>query len=59
MPWNGSLIGSRRKHMAEYNLITSGDKNRTSLAESVESHLMGIAAEESRHNGGKTIRVHR
>lgn len=45
--------------MSEYNLITSGDKNRTSLAESVESHLMGIAAEESRHNGGKTIRVHR
>ena len=41
-----------------YDLITSGNENRTSLAESVESHLMGIAAEESRHSGGKQVRVH-
>ena len=30
----------------------------TTLKESLESHLMGIAAEESRLNGGKLVQVH-
>lgn len=39
--------------------ILSGEKTEyTSLEESVESHLMGIAAEESRLNGGKTVYLH-
>lgn len=38
--------------------ILSGKPNRTSLAESLESHLMGIAAEESRKQGGKLVSVH-
>ena len=33
--------------------------NRTSLEESVECHLMGIAAEESRLAGGMLVKVHK
>lgn len=42
-----------------YSLLAENEENRTSLKESVESHLMGIAAEESRHSGGKAVAVHR
>ncbi len=38
--------------------ILCGKPNRTSLAESLESHLIGIAAEESRKQGGKLVSVH-
>ncbi len=39
--------------------ILSGEKvNYTSLEESMESHLIGIKAEESRLSGGKTVKVH-
>lgn len=39
--------------------ILSGSKtDYTSLEESVESHLMGISAEESRHSGGNAVAVH-
>ncbi len=41
-----------------YDAITGDGDPRTSLAASVESHLMGICAEESRKAGGKLIRVH-
>ena len=41
-----------------YEMITGENDGKTSLAKSVESHLMGIAAEESRKNGGIPIRVH-
>lgn len=42
-----------------YNAITDESSNRTSLADSIESQLMGIAAEESRFNGGTAVKVHR
>lgn len=41
-----------------YGIICEGKKQLTSLKESVESHLMGIAAEESRKNGGALVKVH-
>lgn len=41
-----------------YSLLNGAEENRTSLKESVESHLMGIGAEESRHSGGKMVKVH-
>ena len=41
-----------------YDILTGAKTEYTSLAESVESHLMGIAAEESRLDGGKTVKVH-
>lgn len=60
------LIGSREGHgggddrlvNSLYDIFTRKAVNRTSLAESVESHLIGISAEESRLNGGKLIYVH-
>ena len=33
-------------------------KVKSSLEKSVECHLMGIAAEESRKQGGKVVKVH-
>lgn len=48
----------------DYGLVTSlydilcGKPNRTSLAESLESHIIGIAAEESRKQNGKLVSVH-
>ncbi len=41
-----------------YNILNGGE-NRTSLKESVESHLIGISAEESRLQGGALVTVHR
>lgn len=42
-----------------YAIFTCTAQSRTSLAESVESHLMGISAEESRLNGGIHVSVHK
>lgn len=41
-----------------YDVLTGKTENHTSLRESVESHLMGIAAEESRLAGGVLVKVH-
>lgn len=41
-----------------YDIITGKRSDETSLACSLESHLMGIAAEESRLENGKTKNVH-
>lgn len=42
-----------------YDILTGKEPLQTGLRESLESHLMGIAAEESRLNGGVLVRVHR
>ena len=44
---------------ALYDMLTGESDIRTSLAKSVECHLMGIAAEESRRNGGALVKVHK
>ena len=41
-----------------YDILTGKKTEYTSLEESVESHLIGICAEESRLNGGKLVVVH-
>ncbi len=41
-----------------YAMLTGTKEQITSLAESVESHLIGIAAEESRKDGGRLVAVH-
>ena len=41
-----------------YNVLMGKGENRTSLAASVESHLIGIKAEESRLRGGVCLSVH-
>ena len=41
-----------------YSMLTGETKQVTSLEESLESHLMGIAAEESRKADGKLVKVH-
>lgn len=41
-----------------YGMLQGNAKQTTSLTASVESHLMGICAEESRLAGGKLIQVH-
>ena len=41
-----------------YEILCGNKKNTTSLEASVESHLMRIAAEESRLNNGKLIYLH-
>lgn len=41
-----------------YDILSGKDKSSTSLETSIESHLMGICAEESRLNDGKLIYVH-
>ena len=41
-----------------YLILTGQKQDYTSLTESVESHLIGIKAEESRLNGGVTLSVH-
>lgn len=41
-----------------YKVLSGEEPNRTSLRESVECHLIGIAAEESRHSGGELVKVH-
>ena len=42
-----------------YSMLTYESEMITSLNKSVECHLMGIAADESRIMGGKTVKVHR
>ncbi|MBQ9408477.1 MAG: Gfo/Idh/MocA family oxidoreductase, partial [Clostridia bacterium] len=42
-----------------YEMLTGQAEDVTSLEDSVESHLMGIAAEESRLLGGQRVPVHR
>ena len=42
-----------------YRVLRGECENRTSLRESAECHLMGIAAEESRLAGGATVKVHK
>lgn len=41
-----------------YRILSGEGPNRTSLRESIECHLIGIAAEESRHSGGALVKVH-
>ena len=41
-----------------YDMLTGKASEKTALVHSAESHLMGIAAEESRKSGGKLIYVH-
>ncbi len=41
-----------------YDILTEKKPCTTTLRESLESHLIGIAAEESRLNGGKLVQVH-
>ena len=43
---------------ALYDMISGESELKTSLAESIESHLIAIKAEESRLTGGKTLLVH-
>ena len=43
---------------ALYEMLTGTRDMTTSLAKSVECHLMGIAAEESRKAGGALVKVH-
>ena len=43
---------------ALYDLLEGKKCESTSLEESMESHFIGIAAEESRLSGGKAIKVH-
>jgi len=42
-----------------YLILTGEKQDYTSLNESVESHLIGVRAEESRLNGGVTLKVHK
>ena len=42
-----------------YRVLTGESSNPTSLEASVESHLMGIRAEESMRGGGKRLNVHK
>ena len=42
-----------------YGMLNGTSKASTSLKESIESHLMGIAAEESRIQNGKLVYVHK
>lgn len=41
-----------------YSILTGEKTEYTSLSESVESHLIGIGAEQSRLNGGILVKVH-
>ena len=44
---------------AMYDILEGKSVSYTSLEESVESHLIGICAEESRLDGGKVVYVHK
>ena len=54
------LHGGGDKGLLEtlYDVLSGVASEKTSLAHSAESHLMGIAAEESRKAGGKLVSVH-
>lgn len=51
--------GDSRLIGALYDVLTGNSDAKTSLKESVECHLIGISAEESRLNGGTAVKVHR
>ena len=42
-----------------YAMLKGEKECLTTLKESVESHLMGIASDESRKMGGQLVKVHR
>ena len=42
-----------------YDAISDQEEGTTTLQESIECHLMGIAAEESRTHGGVLVSVHK
>ena len=42
-----------------YNMLIGKSESATSLESSIESHLMGIAAEESRLKGGELVSIHK
>ena len=50
--------GDARMIDALYDMVSGEKKLETSLEASIESHLIGIKAEESRLAGGKTLAVH-
>ena len=56
----GMLHGGGDKGLvyALYDMLLGNASDKTSLEHSAESHLMGIAAEESRRLGGALVRVH-
>ena len=56
---NGHSGGDRKIIDSLYEMLTSTEDGKTSLAKSIESHLMGIAAEESRKLGGALIKIHK
>ena len=56
---NGHGGGDDRLVDSMYAVFSRTEENRTSLEESVESHLIGIGAEESRLNGGRLVYVHK
>lgn len=41
-----------------YSVLIGEKQDYTSLTESLESHLIGVKAEESRLGGGKTLKIH-
>lgn len=41
-----------------YDILSGNENSRTNLVDSIESHLMGICAEESRLKGGELIYIH-
>lgn len=43
---------------ALYDMLEGKNAGQTSLEASIESHLIGIAAEKSRNSGGEVIKVH-
>lgn len=56
---NGGHGGGDAKMVDDlYDILTGAKTVYTSLEESVESHLIGICAEESRLDGGKMVKVH-
>ena len=51
--------GDRELIRMLYDTLTGKTAGTTTLQESIECHLMGICAEESRYAGGKLLPVHR
>ena len=51
--------GDKRLIDTLYGMLSGTAKQDTSLAASIESHLIGIRAEESRLLGGKLLKVHK
>ncbi len=50
--------GDQKLVLALYDVLTGREAGETGILNSVEAHLMGIAAEESRARGGALISVH-